>query len=57
MVLAGAAAMIELTQPAERLRRALANEPDLPQAAPAEPPRSVAEAYRRWGESPATMTA
>ena len=59
MALAGATAMIELTQPGERLRRALAGEPDLPamQMARAEPARSVAEAYRRWGEGPATALA
>ena len=52
MALAGLTAMIELTQPGERLRRALAGEEDLPgmrMAAP-EPARSVADAYRRWGE-------
>jgi hypothetical protein len=59
MALAGVTAMIELTQPGERLRRALAGEPDLPamQMARAEPARTVAEAYRRWGEGTATALA
>jgi hypothetical protein len=59
MVLAGATAMIELTEPGERLRRAIAGEPDLPAMAMAAPgpARSVAEAYRRWGEAPATVAA
>ena len=59
MALAGVTAMIELTQPGERLRRALAGEPDLPamQMARPEPARSVAEAYRRWGEGAATAQA
>jgi hypothetical protein len=57
MALAGATAMVELTQPAERLRRALAGEPDLFGPRAPEPPRSVADAYRRWGQAEATATA
>ncbi len=52
MALAGVAAAIEAFQPGQRLAAHLRGLPDPELAESAPPaPRSVAEAYRRWGET------
>lgn len=55
MALAGVMSFVEMTRPADRLRAALAGEPDplAAPAAPAPPARNVAEAYARWGRTAA----
>jgi hypothetical protein len=51
MALAGVMSAIEMTQPLERIRAALNNEPDpLALARPTTNPTNVAQAYQRWSE-------
>jgi len=60
MALAGVMSAIEMTRPMDRLRAAMAGEPDPMTAlaqAPAPPARSVAEAYARWGRQGAPQSA